>query len=61
MVKVQNHSVNDKSNHEPEGRFQDSSEAWGHGATSAGQNILLTVTRFAFEQVITSSAISVSR
>jgi len=63
MVEVQQHSVNYKPKHEPEGRLQDSSEAWGHRAAFAEWNMQSTVaySRFVFARVMAIYAISGSR
>jgi len=39
MVEVNQHSVNDKSNDEPEGCLQNSSETWGHRFAFADSNL----------------------
>jgi len=51
MVEVNQHSVNDKSNDEPEGCLQNSSETWGHRFAFADSNFISTIVyiRFAFD------------
>jgi len=60
MVEVDQHSVNDKSNDEPEGCLQNSSETWGHRFAFADSNFISTLVyiRFAFDSTTAVSLFS---
>ena len=53
MVEVNQQSVNDKSNDEPESCLQNSSETWGHRVAFADSNFISTAVyiRFAFDSI----------